>query len=214
MGEIVAAIGTCHTPYLFTRPPDEDPHQLDQAGAAMQELGKVLDETKPDVILFFGADHVETFSVTCVPVVRHRRRQPRDRQVRGPRAQPADPSRDGRGHPQQAGRRPQLRHGLLGRRRARARVLDSVRVRDRQAQHPGHPVLHQRLRPAPADAAAMRGARQGDRRDREGAQGARGDRRQRRHVALPRHHEIPAARNSTSIAGWSRRWKSATPTRC
>ena len=67
MGEIVAAVGTCHTPYMFTRPPDENPQQLDQAGAAMQELGKVLDETKPDVILFFGADHVETFSVSCVP---------------------------------------------------------------------------------------------------------------------------------------------------
>jgi aromatic ring-opening dioxygenase catalytic subunit (LigB family) len=52
---------------MFTRPPDEDPQQLEQAGRAMNELGKVLDETKPDVILFFGADHVETFSVTCVP---------------------------------------------------------------------------------------------------------------------------------------------------
>ncbi len=67
MGEIVAAVGTCHTPYMFTRPPDEDPKQLEQAGAAMQELGTVLDETRPDVILFFGSDHVETFSVTCVP---------------------------------------------------------------------------------------------------------------------------------------------------
>ena len=67
MGEIVAAVGTCHTPYMFTRPPDENPQQLDAAGAAMQELGKVLDETKPEVILFFGSDHVETFSVTCVP---------------------------------------------------------------------------------------------------------------------------------------------------
>jgi 2,3-dihydroxyphenylpropionate 1,2-dioxygenase len=67
MGEIVAAIGTCHTPYMFTRPPDEDPVQLDQAGRSMQELGKVLDESRPDVILFFGADHVETFSVTCIP---------------------------------------------------------------------------------------------------------------------------------------------------
>ena len=67
MGEIVAAIGTCHTPYMFTRPPDENPEQLEQAGAAMNELGKVLDETKPDAILFLGADHVETFSVTCVP---------------------------------------------------------------------------------------------------------------------------------------------------
>ena len=67
MGEIVAAVGTCHTPYMFTRPPDEDPNQLEQAGRAMNELGTVLDETKPDAILFFGADHVETFSVSCVP---------------------------------------------------------------------------------------------------------------------------------------------------
>jgi len=67
MGEIGAAVGTCHTPYMFTRPPDENPEQLDQAGRAMNELGKVLDETKPDVIIFLGADHVETFSVSCVP---------------------------------------------------------------------------------------------------------------------------------------------------
>ena len=159
MGEIVAAVGTCHTPYMFTRPPDENPQQLDQAGAAMQELGKVLDETKPDVILFFGSRPRRDVLGHLRPVVRHHRRQPRHRQVRRPRAQPADPSRDGRGHPQQAGRRPQLRHGVLGGRRARPRVLDSVRVRDRQARHPGDPVLHERLRAAAADAAALRGAR-------------------------------------------------------
>jgi len=67
MGEIVAAIGTCHTPYMFTRPPDEKPEQLDQAAAGMAELGRVLDETRPDVIIFMGSDHVETFSVTCIP---------------------------------------------------------------------------------------------------------------------------------------------------
>src|SRR5437763_4543459 len=67
MGEIVAAVGTCHTPYMFTRPPDENPQQLDAAATGMRELGKVLDETKPDVIVFFGSDHVETFSVSCVP---------------------------------------------------------------------------------------------------------------------------------------------------
>src|SRR5262245_47550756 len=67
MGEIVAAVGTCHTPYMFTRPPDENPDELDQAARGMAELGKVLDETKPDVILFMGSDHVETFSVTCIP---------------------------------------------------------------------------------------------------------------------------------------------------
>lgn len=67
MGEIVAAVGTCHTPYLFTRPPDEKPEQLEAASAGMAELGKVLDETVPDVIVFLGSDHVETFSVTCIP---------------------------------------------------------------------------------------------------------------------------------------------------
>jgi aromatic ring-opening dioxygenase catalytic subunit (LigB family) len=67
MGQIVAALGTCHTPYLFTRPPDENPQQLDAAAAAMQELGNVLDDTKPDAIVFLGSDHVETFSVTCIP---------------------------------------------------------------------------------------------------------------------------------------------------
>jgi 2,3-dihydroxyphenylpropionate 1,2-dioxygenase len=67
MGEIVAAVGTCHTPYLFTNPPDEDPKQLAQAAASMRELGKVLDETKPDVIVFLGSDHVETFSPSCIP---------------------------------------------------------------------------------------------------------------------------------------------------
>src|SRR5437870_6156217 len=67
MGEIVAAVGTCHTPYMFTRPPDENAAQLDAAAAGMQELGRVLDETKPDVIVFFGSDHVETFSVRCIP---------------------------------------------------------------------------------------------------------------------------------------------------
>jgi 2,3-dihydroxyphenylpropionate 1,2-dioxygenase len=67
MGQIVAALGTCHTPYLFTRPADENPQQLDAAATAMQELGKILDETKPDAIVFLGSDHVETFSVTCVP---------------------------------------------------------------------------------------------------------------------------------------------------
>src|SRR5438552_10023760 len=67
MGHIVAAIGTCHTPYLFTRPPDENPQQLDEAATAMQALGTILDETKPDAIVFLGSDHVETFSVTCIP---------------------------------------------------------------------------------------------------------------------------------------------------
>jgi len=67
MGEIVAAMATCHAPQLFTYPPDEDPAQLDASIAGMRELGKMLDETKPDVIVFLGSDHLETFSIGCVP---------------------------------------------------------------------------------------------------------------------------------------------------
>jgi AmmeMemoRadiSam system protein B len=67
MGEIVAAMATCHAPQLFTYPPDEDPAQLDASIAGMRELGKLLDETKPDVIVFLGSDHLETFSIGCVP---------------------------------------------------------------------------------------------------------------------------------------------------
>src|SRR6266513_4169697 len=67
MGEIVAAFGTVHAPQLIIRPPDEKPEMLDASIAAMRELGKLLDETKPDVILFLGSDHLETFDMRCVP---------------------------------------------------------------------------------------------------------------------------------------------------
>jgi aromatic ring-opening dioxygenase catalytic subunit (LigB family) len=67
MGEIVAAMATCHAPQLFTFPPDEDHAQLNASIAAMRELGKLLDETRPDVIVFLGSDHLETFSIGCVP---------------------------------------------------------------------------------------------------------------------------------------------------
>jgi 2,3-dihydroxyphenylpropionate 1,2-dioxygenase len=67
MGEIVAAMATCHAPQLLTYPPDEDPAQLDATIAAMRELGELLDETRPDVLIFLGSDHLETFSLECVP---------------------------------------------------------------------------------------------------------------------------------------------------
>ena len=67
MGEVVAAFGVCHSPHLLTRPPDEVPEQSEASIGAMREMGKVLDETEPDVIVFLGSDHLETFSMTCVP---------------------------------------------------------------------------------------------------------------------------------------------------
>lgn len=67
MGEIVCAFAAAHAPQLITRPPDEKPEQLDASIAAMNELGKLLDETKPDVIIFFGSDHMESFSLSGYP---------------------------------------------------------------------------------------------------------------------------------------------------
>jgi 2,3-dihydroxyphenylpropionate 1,2-dioxygenase len=67
MGKIVAAVATVHAPQLFTRPPSEDPAQLDADIAAMRQLGKTLDETKPDVVVIIGSDHLETFFLSSVP---------------------------------------------------------------------------------------------------------------------------------------------------
>lgn len=67
MGQIVAASATVHAPQLFVRPPTEVPEQLDADIAAMKEIGKDIDETKPDLVLIFGSDHLETFFLSSVP---------------------------------------------------------------------------------------------------------------------------------------------------
>jgi 2,3-dihydroxyphenylpropionate 1,2-dioxygenase len=67
MGEIVAAMATVHAPQLFTRPPTEDPAQLDADIAAMRELGRTLEETKADLAIVIGSDHLETFFLSAVP---------------------------------------------------------------------------------------------------------------------------------------------------
>ena len=60
-------MATVHAPQLFTYPPSEDPKQLDADIAAMRELGKTLDETKPDAVIVLGADHLETYFLAAVP---------------------------------------------------------------------------------------------------------------------------------------------------
>jgi aromatic ring-opening dioxygenase catalytic subunit (LigB family) len=60
-------MATVHAPQLFTRPPSEDPAQLDADIAAMRELGRSLDETKPDAVIVIGSDHLETFFLSSVP---------------------------------------------------------------------------------------------------------------------------------------------------
>ena len=67
MGKIVAACATVHAPQLFTRPPSEIPEQIDADLAAMREVAKDLDETKPDLVIIIGSDHLETFFLSSVP---------------------------------------------------------------------------------------------------------------------------------------------------
>lgn len=67
MGQIVQAFATVHAPQLFTRPPTEVPEQLDADIAAMKQMGKDLDELKPDLVIVFGSDHLETFFLSSVP---------------------------------------------------------------------------------------------------------------------------------------------------
>ena len=70
MGKIVFAAATVHAPQLFVYPPSEDPKQLDADIAAMRHLGTLLDETKPDLAIVIGSDHLETFSCTQCPLSR------------------------------------------------------------------------------------------------------------------------------------------------
>jgi len=67
MGQIVAAMATCHAPALFLRQPGGDPAQLDATVAAMRQLGHALDETRPDALIVIGLDHLETFSLSVSP---------------------------------------------------------------------------------------------------------------------------------------------------
>lgn len=67
MGRIVAGMATVHAPQLFTRPPEEDPRKLDASVEAMRRLGKVLDDTRPDALIVFASDHMETFFLQSVP---------------------------------------------------------------------------------------------------------------------------------------------------
>jgi len=67
MGKIVAAMAAMHAPQLFTRPPEEDPKQLDAGVAAMRRLGEMLDETRTDALIVFASDHLETFFLKVVP---------------------------------------------------------------------------------------------------------------------------------------------------
>ncbi|GAA3741441.1 hypothetical protein GCM10022225_26120 [Plantactinospora mayteni] len=67
MAEIVAAAAAVHAPQLISRPQNEELAKLDRGTDALHRLGRVLDETAPDVLLVIGLDHLETFWLGAAP---------------------------------------------------------------------------------------------------------------------------------------------------
>ena len=116
MGKIVAALATVHAPQLFVRPPSEDPAQLDADIAAMRQLGKDLDETKPDVAIVIGNDHLETFFLSSVPTFAIMSGERARAEFAGKTVRSSRPSGTRRRPARQAGQRG-LRHGLFAGRR-------------------------------------------------------------------------------------------------
>ena len=76
MGEIVAAVATCHTPYMFTRPPDENPQQLDAAGRAFiagnrptSLLGRpATPEEVANMVVYLASEQASATTGAAVPV--------------------------------------------------------------------------------------------------------------------------------------------------
>jgi len=166
MGEIVAAVGTCHTPYLLRG-------RRREAGAARRRGGSgcrrsaTFSTRRAGCDRVLRHDHVEIFRVTCIPTFRD---HAGSRAIaRFAAASTTAGSRD-------------LAEDLrpsCGRSRLRRRLLEEpssamrrrpVRVCDREAHIPIVPFLHQRVRaplPIRGDAPRWQG-RGGDHRRAEG----------------------------------------------
>ncbi|MDH6280779.1 hypothetical protein [Prescottella agglutinans] len=67
MGEIVAAMAGVHAPQLLQKFAGEEEDKLEASREGLRALGRLLDETRPDVLLVVGTDHLETFSLDLVP---------------------------------------------------------------------------------------------------------------------------------------------------
>jgi 2,3-dihydroxyphenylpropionate 1,2-dioxygenase len=66
MTELAAVMATVHAPQLIDPPPTEDAEQLRLTWAAMDRLGRRLDETQPDALVLIAGDHLEGFFLNCV----------------------------------------------------------------------------------------------------------------------------------------------------
>ena len=203
MGEIVAAVGT--VPYaIHVHAAARRESAAARAGrrARCRSSARCSTRPSPDAILFFGADHVETFSVTCVPSFAI---------VAGNRAIAKFAGRE---------------HNLPIHREMAEDILNKLVVdhnfdmaysEDAELGHafsiPFEYVIGKRnipvipfftnvyVPPLPTPRRCA-GAGQGRRRDRQGTQGTRRDHRQRRHVALPRHEQVsPSGVRLRPLAG-------------
>ena len=152
MGEIVFAAATVHAPQLFTYPPSEDKAQLDADIAAMRELGKNLDEIKPDAVMVIGSDHLETFFLSAVPtfaIVGGEKSKAAF--ARKSYALPIHPLH--RRNAERSGRR-RIRSDVFAGRRAGPRLRRRLRMGDRRPLGSGDSGFRQYLPASAADAPA------------------------------------------------------------
>ena len=80
MGEIVAAVGTCHTPYLFTQSSGREPAAA-RCRLPRRCRSSARSSTRPSRTssCFSAAITSRPFRSTCIPTLLHHRRQPRHR---------------------------------------------------------------------------------------------------------------------------------------
>ncbi len=212
MGEIVFAAATVHAPQLFTYPPSEDKAQLDADIAAMRELGKNLDEIKPDAV----DCHRQRPSGNVFPLRRSHLCDRRRREIESclrPQDLRAADSRLRRRVGERPGRR-RLRPYILAGRRARPRVRRRVRMGHRRPLDSGGPDFRQHLPASAAHRPPLRAVgrcyprcHSADRHTGSRSSPAAACRiiRARGNIRSPR---------SISIGGPSRIWSAATTTRC
>ncbi|MEM0441349.1 MAG: hypothetical protein QXY84_03935 [Candidatus Caldarchaeum sp.] len=70
MGKIVGAAAGPHSPVVYKLPWQETEQyvsEMEKIRNAMKEIGRRLNKLEPDVLLVFGADHVQTFWFGCFP---------------------------------------------------------------------------------------------------------------------------------------------------
>ena len=202
MAQIVAGFGVPHTPIFphFVKRDGPDCEIAKLFGAQKEQLAA----TRPDLIVMFDTDHLNTFFLNDLPIFA----VGIDKNFKAPNDEPRDvPNYIVPSLPALAGAYPRRRDRRRLRRRHDAEFLGrsfdhrAAAFPDAGHANPGHSVLRQRPRAAAAVGATLSRARQGGRPRHRSLAAA----------AARRRHGLAAASRSKSAA---RAWRPAVPTAC